>query len=334
MSARRTLRCRSESLPFVEVFRIAGHTFTSVEVLLVTVSEGDACGRGEASGVYYLDETPASMLAEVEGCRSEIEAGASRQDLQSLLPPGGARNAVDCALWELDARLAGTSVWRLAGIGVLAPLVTTFTLGADAPGAMAERAARRFASARALKLKLTGEADLDRARVTAVRAARPDAWLAVDANQGFTPDTFATLLPALVDARVSLVEQPFARGREADLEGLERPIPVAADESVLTVSDVEPLAGRFDVVNIKLDKCGGLTAALAMATECRRVGLDVMVGNMVGSSWAMAPAMVVGQRSDVVDLDGPTFLREDRVPGVVYEDGRIVCPDTVWGSAA
>lgn len=328
---RRTLVCQGESLPLASPFRISGHTFTAVDVLVVTVSEGGATGRGEASGVYYLDETSASMLAEVEACRAAIEGGASRQDIQSLMPPGGARNAVDCALWELDARLSGQSAWQLAGIKALEPLVTTFTLGADDPGAMAE-GARRFAQAKVLKLKLTGDAPLDSERVRAVREARPDTCLAVDANQGFTPDSLAGLTSALADARVALLEQPFARGREADLDGLERPIPVAADESVLTVSDVERLVGRFDVVNIKLDKCGGLTAALAMAAECRRLGLKVMVGNMVGTSWAMAPAMIVGQRADLVDLDGPLLLRRDRRPGVAYEKGRITCSARVWGA--
>jgi L-alanine-DL-glutamate epimerase-like enolase superfamily enzyme len=329
--ARRTLRCEGESLPLAAPFRITGHTFTTADVMVVTVGEGRAVGRGEASGVYYFGETPASMREQVEACRDAIERGASRAELGQLLPPGGARNAVDCALWELEARLAGTTVWELAGVPVLAPLLTTFTLGAEPPEVMAE-GARRFATARALKLKLTGDPALDGERVRAVRAARPDVWLGVDANQGFTPDALAELLPVLAEASVALVEQPFPRGREADLDGLERPIPVAADEGVLTAGDVPAAAGRFDVVNIKLDKCGGLTAALEMAAECRRAGLQVMVGNMVGSSWAMAPAMVVGQRSDVVDLDGPALLAHDRVPGVRYEHGRIVCPPDVWGA--
>ncbi|HLT90353.1 MAG TPA: dipeptide epimerase [Woeseiaceae bacterium] len=330
---RRTLSCRAEALPLAAPFRISGHTFTSANVLVVTLEAGGATGRGEASGVYYFDETPESMRAQVEACREALEGGASREEVQALLPPGGARNAVDCALWELEALLAGRSVWELAGVDVLAPLVTTFTLGAEDPAVMVQRA-QGFADARALKLKLTGDVDLDGERVRAVRDARPEVWLGVDANQGFTPDALDALMPVLLACRVSLVEQPFPRGREADLDGLERPIPVAADESVLTAADVAALAGRFDVVNIKLDKCGGLTAALEMADECRRAGLSVMVGNMVGSSWAMVPSMIVGQRSDVVDLDGPALLARDRVPGVRYEGGRIVCPPGVWGGAA
>jgi L-alanine-DL-glutamate epimerase-like enolase superfamily enzyme len=193
--------------------------------------------------------------------------------------------------------------------------------------------AKRYAQARALKLKLTGEAELDAERVRAVRATRTDVWIGVDANQGFTPDTPETVLPALLEAKVGLLEQPFARGREADLDGLPRPIPIAADESVLTTGDVEGLRGRFDVINIKLDKCGGLTEGLKMAAQARRLGFQVMIGNMTGSSLAMAPGFVVGQQCDLVDLDGPIFLKEDRQPGVIYEDGYVRSPDAVWGGA-
>lgn len=332
-TARRTITARCESLPLKAPFRISGYTFTNSEVLTVTIAERALIGRGEASGVYYLDETPESMRAEVEAQRAAIEARVTRQDLQTLMPAGGARNALDCALWELEARQSGLPVWKLAGIESPRPLVTTFTLGADDPQVMAN-GARAFAGARSLKLKLTGSAEIDAQRVRAVRAAQPDVWLAVDANQGFTPGTLNALLPVLLDARVSLVEQPFARGRDADLDGFERPIPFAADESALKVSDVEGLVGRFDVVNIKLDKCGGLTEALEMAALVRRAGLEVMVGNMVASSWAMAPAFVLGQICDIADLDGPLFLKQDRSPGVVYEDGMVQCPDAVWGAPA
>jgi len=250
-----------------------------------------------------------------------------------LLPPGGARNAVDCALWELDAARAGRMVWELAGLHATNPLVTTFTLGADEPAAMAV-GARKYLHARALKLKLTGELDLDMARVRAVRAARPGAWIGVDANQGYRIDALNSLIPVLVEADVSLLEQPLARGREADLQGYVSPVPIAADESALCLADIPGLAGRFDVVNIKLDKCGGLTEALAMAHRARELGLKVMVGNMVGTSLAMAPGFVVGQLCDVVDLDGPTFLKRDRTPGATYADGKIWCGDDVWGGPA
>jgi L-alanine-DL-glutamate epimerase-like enolase superfamily enzyme len=194
--------------------------------------------------------------------------------------------------------------------------------------------AHAFAAARAIKIKLTGSFELDVERVRAVREARPDVWLGVDANQGFDIQVLPALAQAMARQNVSLIEQPLARGRESDLQGFESPIPIAADESVLGLADVPDLVGRFQVVNIKLDKCGGLTEALLMAAEARRLGLGVMVGNMVGTSLAMAPAFILGQFCDYVDLDGPTFLKEDRVLGVEYRDGQIWCPDEVWGSQA
>jgi L-alanine-DL-glutamate epimerase-like enolase superfamily enzyme len=194
------------------------------------------------------------------------------------------------------------------------------------------RGAADYAQARAIKIKLTGSLELDCARVRAVRAARPDVWLGVDANQGFGIGDLPALVHAMEQQQVSLIEQPLPRGSEADLEGFDSAIPIAADESVLSLADVPGLVGRFDVVNIKLDKCGGLTEALRMAGEARRLGLGVMVGNMVGTSYAMAPAYILGQLCDFVDLDGPTFLQKDRDPGVIYENGTIFCPDEVWGS--
>jgi L-alanine-DL-glutamate epimerase-like enolase superfamily enzyme len=199
---------------------------------------------------------------------------------------------------------------------------------------MAEGATVGYAQARALKLKLTGDLEDDIARVRAVRAARPDCWIGVDANQGFGIADLPALVEVLVEADVKLLEQPLRRGAEADLDGFSCPIPIAADESVLTLADVPGLVGRFNVVNIKLDKCGGLTEGLAMARKARELGLGVMVGNMVSTSLAMAPAFVVGQLCDVVDLDGPIFLAKDREPGIVYEDGYVRCPDNVWGRDA
>jgi L-Ala-D/L-Glu epimerase / N-acetyl-D-glutamate racemase len=322
-----------ESLPLKAPFRISGFTFTDVPIVVVTLRDGDLAGRGEAAGVYYLDDEPEGMAVRIETVRAAVEAGCSREDLRGLLPAGGARNALDCAMWELESRRAGEPVWRLAGLEAPKPLLTTFTLGADEPSVMAE-GARGFSQARALKLKLTGEADLDGERVAAVRAARPDVWMGVDANQGFDPNSLARILPTLSQNRVSLLEQPFKIGREADLDAIESPIPVAADESVQGLADVEGLVGRFDVVNIKLDKCGGLTEGLAMAAEARRLGMQVMVGNMVGSTLAMAPAFVLGQLCDVVDLDGPLFIARDRTPSISYEDGRVFCPEEAWGAVS
>ena len=319
-----------EKLMFSAPFRIAGYVMEHQDALIVTLEDGRHRGRGEASGVFYLEDKVPAMAARVEGLRSRIEAGIDRAALQRLLPPGGARNALDCALWELEAQRAGRPVWSLAGIATPRPLVTTFTLSADEPAAMAA-GARRYASARALKVKLTGELELDRARITAIRAARPEVWLGVDANQGYRIEQLRPLIETLLACRVELIEQPLARGREADLEGFSSPIPLAADESVLGLDEVAALVGRFEVVNIKLDKCGGLTEALAMAHEARRLGLRVMVGNMMGTSLAMAPAFVLGQLCDVVDLDGPTFLTHDRTPAVQYRDGLIWCDEGVWG---
>jgi L-alanine-DL-glutamate epimerase-like enolase superfamily enzyme len=271
------------------------------------------------------------MVEALEAARGAIEAGIDRAALQRLLPPGGARNAVDCALWELDARRAGLPVWKLAGLQAPKPLITTFTLGADSPAAMVA-GARQYAQARALKLKLTGELDVDIARVRAVRAARPDVWLGVDANQGYEIEALDSLIGALAAENVALLEQPLKRGREADLEGYASKIPIAADESALNLGDLAGLVRRFAVVNIKLDKCGGLTEGLAMAREARRLGLRVMVGNMVGSSFAMAPAFVLGQLCDVVDLDGPIFLAQDRTPAIIYAEGTAWCGENVWGS--
>jgi L-alanine-DL-glutamate epimerase-like enolase superfamily enzyme len=247
------------------------------------------------------------------------------------MPPGGARNAVDCALWDLEAQQTGREVWELAGLDSVKPLVTTFTLGADDPAVMAD-GAREFVNARALKMKLTGDLAVDIARVKAVRAARADVWLGVDANQGYGIDALDALMPVLVDSKVSLLEQPIRRGREPDLDLFRSPIPIAADESALSLAELPGVVGRFNVVNIKLDKCGGLTEALAMAHEARRLGLGVMVGNMVGTSLAMAPAFVVGQLCDIVDLDGPVFLAVDREPGLTYERGTVWCGGNVWGS--
>ena len=329
-ASRLELHIAVEALPLRVPFRIAGCTFTEIRVVVVELVREGLRGRGEAAGVYYLDDHPARMARTLEDCRPAIEAGISREELRTLLPVGGARNAVDCALWELEAKRAREPAWKLAGLDSAVPLTTIFTLSADDPATMAE-SARANRGALALKLKLNGELEVDIERVRRVRAARPDVWLGVDANQAFTVDSLSRLLPVLVEARVLLIEQPLARGREADLDAFESPIPLAADESVQGLADMENLLGRFDVVNIKLDKCGGLTEALLMVESARRCGLQVMVGNMIGTSLAMAPAFVVGQLCDIIDLDGPTFLVADRAPGASYRDGAIWCPREIWG---
>ena len=319
------------TLQLAQPFRIAGHIFDTSPIVTVTLTDGARRGRGEASGVFFLDDDTDHIAATLTDARAAIEVAASREDLRSILPPGGARNAVDCALWELEAARAGLPVWQLAGLSAPRALRTTFTIGADAPAAMAATATA-YAQAKSIKVKLTGDVGLDLARVTAIRAARPEVWLGVDGNQGFVRDQLDELLPALLKLNVSLVEQPLARGHDADLEGIASPIPLAGDESICCLADIAEAVGRFDVINIKLDKCGGLTEGLLMAAEARRLGLGVMVGTMVGSSLATAPGFVLGQVTDLVDLDGPTFLAADISPSVVYRDGDIWCGPEVWGS--
>jgi L-alanine-DL-glutamate epimerase-like enolase superfamily enzyme len=299
-------------------------------VVVARIAERDIAGEGEAAGVYYLGDDADRMCADIERVRRDVEAGIDRKSLRQLLPPGGARNSLDCALWDLEAKRLGQPVWRIAGLERPRPLLTTFTIPANDPGTMAAKALE-YAQAKSLKLKLTGELPLDAERVRAVRKARPDAWLGVDANQGFTPASLTVLMPDLVACKVKLVEQPFARGHDADLEGFRCPIPVAADESVQGLADIEHLVGRFDIVNIKLDKCGGLTEGLAMAAEARRLGLDVMVGNMIGTSLAMAPAWILGQLCDINDIDGTLFIARDRVPAMRFESGKVSYPENGWG---
>jgi L-alanine-DL-glutamate epimerase-like enolase superfamily enzyme len=328
-AARLTVHVEVEKWPLKAPFRITGHTFVDVDVVVVRLEQDGAVGRGEAAGVYYRADNAQRMVAQIEAVRTTLESGVDRESLRRVLPAGGARNAVDCALWDLEAKLARTPAWQLAGLASLDPLVTTFTLGADSPDKTAE-GARAFVGARAIKLKLTGT-PVDADRVRAARAARPDVWLGIDANQGFTRAFLEEIMPVLLDARVALIEQPFPVGLESEIDGLRSPIPVAADESVQDSRDIASLVGRFNVVNIKLDKCGGLTEAFTMAEEARRHGLDIMVGNMTGTALAMAPGMLIGQLCKVVDLDGAIFLREDRSPGTVYRDGTVWCPDSVWG---
>ncbi len=309
---------------FEKPFRITGYEWTESEVLVVEARAGDLVGRGEALGVYYRDDTP-------ERGKEQIEALASPFDAAQL-PPGGARNALDCALWDLRAKIERKPVWELLGLNAPKSLRTTYTVGADDPAAMAATA-RSYAKARALKLKLTGDGDAERVR--AVRAARPDVWLGVDANQGFTRESLQRLLPALLECGVQLIEQPFPVGRETDLEGFSSAIPIAADESAQDSSSLANVAGRFGVVNVKLDKCGGLTEGVKMVEEIRRLGLRPMVGCMGGTSLSMAPGFLLGQLCEIVDLDGPILFSHDREPSAAYDDeGRIFCSEAVWGGAA
>jgi L-Ala-D/L-Glu epimerase len=322
-----------ETLRLAAPFRISGYVFETSDVVVVTLDDGTHSGRGEASGVFYLSDDVPHMVAALEAARAAIETGPSRQELRGIMLAGGARNAVDAAMWELESKRTATPVWKLAGLSAPRALVTTFTIGADEPAAMAA-SALGYDHAKSIKIKLTGDLALDIARVQAIRAARPDVWLGVDGNQGFKIAEMDALIAAMQAANVSLIEQPLARGREADLDGYTSPIPLAADESALTLDDVVSVASRFQVFNIKLDKCGGLTEALMIAEAARAAGMGVMVGNMVGTSLSIAPGFVLGQVCDLVDLDGPIFLKQDRVPGVVYRDGEVWSDEANWGVAA
>jgi len=323
------LRTKTERWPFKEPFRISGYVFTDAEIITVTLSRKGRTGFGEAAGVYYHQETPRSMRSQIEDVRAEVESGPSRAALREILPPGGARNALDCALWDLEAKEQGTPAWHIAGMAAPRPLPTTFTLGADTPDETARRA-RAFKDAPRLKMKLTGEDDA--ARLRAVRKARPDAWIGVDANQAFDRSTLEKIYPVFVEINVSLIEQPVKVGAEAELDGFKSVIPIAADESMRSLTDVGAMRGRFQVGNIKLDKCGGLTEALLIAKELRRIGLTPMVGCMGGTSLSIAPALLVGQLCDLVDLDAPIFLSGDREHRAIYQRGTVAYNEGGWGS--
>ncbi|WP_353189765.1 dipeptide epimerase [Pandoraea pnomenusa] len=324
-----TLSVRIEQWPLATPFHVSGHTVKAAHVLVVSLQSGPYEGLGEAAGVYYRGETPDSMAAQIAAVRADIERGISREDLIALMPAGGARNAVDASLWSLAASRRATTVAQLAGYAHLRPLRTSLTVGVDSPDAMAE-AARRYEGAVALKIKLDGSAP-DADRLLAIRAACPDVALSVDANQGWTPAHMMRMLPVLQRIGVDLLEQPLPTGQDECLESMQYPIRLAADESFQDLDDLAAVARRYDVVNIKLDKCGGLTRALSLVAPIRNLGLSVMVGCMPCTSLGVAPAYLLGQSCDRVDLDGPCFLAEDRSPAFQYRRGYVLGPDTPWG---
>ncbi len=297
--------------------------------MVAEVAEGLHLGRGEAVPYARYGEEMAGVLTEIESARAAIEAGADRAALQELLPPGAARNALDCALWDLAAKQAGVRAWELAGRSRLDPVKTCYTLSLDTPEAMAE-AARRETRRPMLKLKIGGADDLD--RVEAVRGAAPRTRLIVDANEALTFEDLKRLAPELARLDVQLLEQPLPAGEDAALEGWGSPVPLCADESLHTRAELADCVRRYACVNIKLDKAGGLTEALATAAEARALGLEVMVGCMVATSLAMAPAMVVAQGARFVDLDGPLLLARDREPGLAITGSLIESPPAaLWG---
>jgi L-alanine-DL-glutamate epimerase-like enolase superfamily enzyme len=332
-TASRILKVEKAAVRFAEPFRITGYVFEAMPSIVAQITEREHVGRGEAAGVYYLGDDQERMVETIDQVRSEIEAGLTRDDLQVVLPACGARNALDCALWELEAKLSGIPVWQLAGVPKPRPLVTAFTLPADDASVLATKV-DRLAFAKSIKLKLDGNIDADRERLKVVRSARPDAWIGVDANQGFVAADLDALAEAAHAYGVSLIEQPLKRGDEAALESWNPGIPVAADESILNLTELQERARYFDVINIKLDKCGGLTEALRMARAARLFGKQLMVGNMGGSTLAMAPGFILAQLCDVVDLDGPYGLADDPLAAQIYRNGSIFVSEGIWGGAS
>ena len=320
---------RVESWPAKRPFRITGREFLAFDVIVVEIERGGAIGRGEGMPVFYLGESCDSLVAQVEGIAGELERGASRERLQSLLPPGAARNAVDCALWDLEAKARGAGVWHAAGV-TPRTLRTVYTIGLEpTPEAMAAHAAEAR-SQPLLKVKLDGDRPLE--RLGAVRVARPDARIVVDANQGWTFRQLEQLAPEFARLGVEMLEQPLPRGGDDALDGYRGPVPLAADESCQHLGELDAVASRYSVVNVKLDKTGGLTHGLSLARAARSRGLGVMVGCMGGTSLAMAPAFVLGCLADIVDIDGPLLLRRDRLPGLEYRSGEVApFGPRVWG---
>jgi L-Ala-D/L-Glu epimerase / N-acetyl-D-glutamate racemase len=325
----RTLHVRAETWPLAQVFRISRGAKTEAHVLVAEVEEGGARGWAEAVPYARYNQTIESSLADIEGVRARIEAGAGRDALQDMLPEGAARNALDCALWDLEAKRTGMPVWRLAGLSEPGDLVTAYTLSIDTPEAMGASAAQN-AHRPLLKVKLDGDAVLE--RLKAVRRGAPDSRLVVDANEAWTVALLKEIGEELASLGVDMIEQPLPAGSDAGLAGLDCPIVLCADESCHGADTVADLTDRYGMVNIKLDKTGGLTGALALRRAALEAGMEIMVGCMVGTSLAMAPAMLVAEGATVVDLDGPLLMKADRNPGIAY-DGNVMhpTPAALWG---
>ena len=323
------LSVRIERWPLAGVFAISRGSKTEAVVVVAELSDGTHRGRGESVPYARYGETSDGIVAAIEAERPVLGRGLDRGALQRAMPAGAARNALDCAYWDVKAKRAGRQVHELAGLGVPGPLTTAYTISLGSAAAMAA-AAERAAWRPLLKVKLGG--DDDGTRIGAVRRAAPRAQLIVDANEGWNLDNFKANLAACADAGVTLIEQPLPEGRDEALARIKHPVPVCADESVHDRASLDALTGKYDAVNIKLDKAGGLTEALALAAEAERRGFAVMVGCMVATSLAMAPAMLVAQRARWVDLDGPLLLASDRADGLRYEGSLVYPPDPVlWG---
>jgi L-alanine-DL-glutamate epimerase-like enolase superfamily enzyme len=331
--ARRSLSATIERWPVAGAFTIARGAKTHVDVVVAALREGDALGRGEATAIYYHGETAESVRDAVLAQGGAIAEGAGRADLLRLMPRGAARNALVDALWDLEAKRAGAPAWQLAGLAAPQPLTTAYTLSLDTPSAMEARARAAAGRYPLLKLKLAG--DGDRERVAAVRRGAPGARLIVDANAAWTGRDVAAEAAALAAFGVELIEQPVAAGRDALLDGIVSPVPLCADESCQDRADLYRLAGRYQAINVKLDKAGGLTEALALIGEARARGFGIMVGCMLSTSLGVAPAFLAAQGARWVDLDGPLLLAADREPAIDFAGATMAPPPAgLWGGGA
>ena len=324
------LAARIERWPVAGAFVIARGAKTEVDVVVATLADGEARGRGEATAIYYHGETAESVRDQILSVAGPIADGASRADLPALLPRGAARNAIDTALWELDAKRCGVPVWRLAGVAEPRPVVTAFTISLGEPGKLEADARAVAGKYPLLKLKLAGEGDVE--RVAAVRRGSPDARLVVDANEAWTGRDIAAEAAALLPFGVELIEQPVKAGEDHLLDGVRSPIPLCADESCQDRADLARCIGRYQAINVKLDKAGGLTEALVLSREARAARLKLMVGCMLSTSLGVAPAFLAAQGAEWADLDGPLLLARDRPDGFIFERGRMFnAAGSLWG---
>ena len=323
------LNVRAESWPIRGTFTISRGSKTQADVVLVKLSDEHHTGRGECVPYPRYGESVEKVIALIEDLREDLKNGLDRQGLQERMPAGAARNAVDCAFWDLESKQQGMRAWQLAGFDTLKALTTAYTLSLDEPSAMRDNAAANKTMP-LLKLKLAGLGDLE--RVTAVREGSPDARIIIDANEGWTTDIYNELAPALQKLGVEMIEQPFPAGDDAALATLNRTVPVCADESCHDSASLSDIIGKYDMINIKLDKTGGLTEALKLADTALQNNLKLMTGCMVATSLAMAPAMVVAQKANIVDLDGPLLLAEDRAHGLTIDKAIMQAPTPeLWG---
>jgi L-Ala-D/L-Glu epimerase / N-acetyl-D-glutamate racemase len=325
----REITVRQETWPSIIPFRIANNVWDDFPCIVCEIRQDGITGRGEALGVYYQGETPESMAADLQRISPALSGGADRKALLELLPPGGARFAADSALWDLEAQLSGTSAWELAGV-LPDPVQTVFTIGLeDTPGQMAAKASAAD-DISLFKVKLNNDRPVE--RVAAICEARPDAELVVDANQGWNMDELRQFDPALHELGVQMIEQPLPRGKDQELEGYVPKVPLCADESCLHLGELDDAVRRYQMLNIKLDKCGGLTHGLKLAAAARNRGMALMVGCMGGTSLSMAPSHVLAQLCEFVDIDGPLLIKQDREGGLIYKRGIVSLPkQRFWG---